>query len=441
MKFSRFIRPVLILVVIFVMWGLLVACNNQPTPTLEAGSTPMPAPTEAPSAPAATAPPVQASVQPPTKAPTFTPRPAPEAIGIEPADISLDVGGLADTWQAVFVPNKPFDNLRAPGPSGLPAHIQILFDGPTDPWAREPGAPVIYIIPIEPYRRLWEENDSRLVSDVMRKIAGMSSQIPDPPPVRGLPVLPVEETFGVNDFATQLRAAKPVPRSASKNGFRFVGRFAQDATPLTNEWLRYIYQGLTNDGRYLVAFFFPVRTDALPDAIEEITPEEQQAFAQDGLGYLENKARSLDTLPGAEWEPDLDALDALIASLEISGVPGMGLMQGSWLWVSQRPTDAGNPTPVSDPLAYELTFREKATVQVRADCKSTEGTYAVNGGVAGTLDITLNLTTMQVCGATSQADVFLTALSQVERFAIAPGGHTMQLYLADGSTLSFSREE
>jgi hypothetical protein len=266
-------------------------------------------------APAATTTPIaQATSQPPaaTQSPAT---PAPEAIGVTPADISLDGQGLVASWQAVLVPATPFDNMHAPGPSGLPAHIQVLFDGVSDPREREPGGPVIYIIPVDAYQQLWEENEASIVSDEMQTIEAYSNQLPDPRPVRGLPVLPMEETFGVNDFATQVRQV--AGDDASQNGFRFIGRFAMDAKPLTNEELRYIYQGITADGRYLVAFFFPVRTDALPDGMEGVSDEDAAALREDGLGYLTDKAAMLDALPPGAWEPDLAKLDALITSLTL----------------------------------------------------------------------------------------------------------------------------
>lgn len=261
--------------------------------------------------------PTPEATQPPQQeSPAATPA-TPESIGITPEDFTLDDQGLVDSWQTVLVPATPFDNMHAPGPSGLPTHIQVLFDGVSDPKSREPGAPVIYIIPVDAYRELWDSHDSQAVTAEMQKIKALSSQLPDPKPVRGLPVLPIEETFGINDFATQLRPVAADADSASPNGFRFIGRFAMDATPLTNAGLRYIYQGFSNDGRYLVAFFFPVRTDALPDDLEAINTEDMDAFNSDGLSYLANKSAMLDELPAAAWEPNLARLDALITSLAI----------------------------------------------------------------------------------------------------------------------------
>ncbi len=247
-----------------------------------------------------------------------TPRTAtPESIGIAPEDITLDDQGLVQAWQAALVPATPFDNMHAPGPSGLPTHIQVLFNGVSDPTAREPGGPVIYIIPVDAYQSMWRDHDSSAISDLLKKIKAVDARATGPKPVRGLPVLPMEETFGVNDFATQLRPVGGDDASFSKTGFRFVGRFAMVATPVTNAGLRYIYQGFSDDGRYLVAFFFPVRTDVLPDDLEAVSTEDTDAFNSNGLGYLADKAAALDELPSAAWTPDLSKLDALIASLAV----------------------------------------------------------------------------------------------------------------------------
>ena len=64
--------------------------------------------------------------------------------GLYPSMIALDTQGLPYSWQPVLVPEAPYDESQPPGPTGLPAHIEILF-GVTDPSQRQPGAPILYI--------------------------------------------------------------------------------------------------------------------------------------------------------------------------------------------------------------------------------------------------------------------------------------------------------
>ncbi len=416
---------------------LLAACSGAkpPTqapvsPTLIQASTPTAPPTSRTSTPNNT--PAALATAPPENTP-----PAENAFPFDPSAISLDVQGLASGWQAVLAPATPFDNLHAPGPSGLPMHIQIVFNQVTRPADREPGAPVIYLIPIDAYRQLWEEHESRTVSDLINRIARVSAELPDPKPVRGLPVLPLEETFGVNDFATQLRHPVSAEESASKTGFRFVGRFAMEAAPITNHGLRYMYQGFTNDGRFLVAFFYPVQNKGLPDDLEAVSLEDQNAFSADGLGYLAAKARELDKQTVDAWSPSLESLDALIASLQIADMPATALPQGRWIWVETVPSQAEDRTSVPSPESYQLTFTQEE-LAVKADCKAVQGAYEAFGGASGDLTIQLGPTTQQLCQPGSLADDFIHALSLVNRYEVLPGGGLLQLHLEDGSLMVFS---
>ncbi len=260
-----------------------------------------PSPTALPE-PAATSP-----AQPPG-APTPASAQAAREAGLDPNAIALDTQGLASSWRAVAVEPIPFG---MEGPGGLPAHLQVLFNDVQAPQARPSGAPVIYLIPVQPYRALWEAHESGIAPTMLDRIAQWNQSLPQPAPVRGLPALPVREAQGVNDLATQVR---PVAGKQHR-GFRYVGRFAFQALPVTNAGLRYVYQGLSQDGRYLIAFFYPVRTDELPDDLEGVSAEEQARLNENGLGYLESRARALDALPAEAWSPDLARLDALIASL------------------------------------------------------------------------------------------------------------------------------
>ena len=80
-------------------------------------------------------------------------------------------------------------------------------------------------------------------------------------PQWGLPVLPFERAVGANDLAVQ---GIYLP-SGLGQGIRFIGRFSQDASAVTNSNLYYIYLGLSNDGNYLIAFFYPIHASMLAD--------------------------------------------------------------------------------------------------------------------------------------------------------------------------------
>ena len=53
----------------------------------------------------------------------------------------------------------PYDASQPPGPKGLPQHIEINF-GVTDPADRQPGDPIMTIIPVTAYEQMWDRRES-----------------------------------------------------------------------------------------------------------------------------------------------------------------------------------------------------------------------------------------------------------------------------------------
>ena len=127
-------------------------------------------------------------------------------VGIAPEQISLDTQGLPYSWQANVVPATAYDDSQPPGPMGLPEHIEINF-GATDPADRQPGDPIMYIIPVDAYRDLWTQAGNPYVAQTIDQIFRLTVALPTPAPVMGLPALPPEEFSAVNDLAVQLDRA------------------------------------------------------------------------------------------------------------------------------------------------------------------------------------------------------------------------------------------
>jgi hypothetical protein len=177
--------------------------------------------------------------------------------------------GLPYAYQPNLVPATPYDNSQPPGPMGLPEHIQINF-GVVDPKDKQPGDPVIYIIPVEAYKQLWESAGDESVTSKLERLDTLLAEKLDLSFISGIPVLPSEEIGGVGDLAVQ---GKYVDWSMG-SGVRFVGRFVQDPNPVTNQGLRYVFQGLSDDGQYLVACFYPVTTQQLPQSAQDVPAEE-----------------------------------------------------------------------------------------------------------------------------------------------------------------------
>ncbi|HIP71249.1 MAG TPA: META domain-containing protein [Anaerolineae bacterium] len=293
-------RSVFILTALGVLALLLAACGgSEPEPT----PTPPPPPTM----------PVEPTAVP---QPTDTPQPEQPIIlnfceEVHPNQININTMGLPISWQSNCVPETPYDASQPPGPKGMPEHIEINF-GVVNPADKQPGDPVIYIIPTGAYRAMWESNGDSAVSNAMDRIKEMISTQAEIP-AGSNPVLPMEETGGVNDLAVQGEYIN----LGGVDYLCFVGRFGQLPNPVTNEGLRYICQGFAceNDD-VLISFFYPVTTPALPNSAADVPQEEMDKVDSDVNAYLAEQAAALDALTPADWNPNLLVLQTVLASLE-----------------------------------------------------------------------------------------------------------------------------
>jgi heat shock protein HslJ len=125
---------------------------------------------------------------------------------LSPDQISLDTEALGTTWQAVVVEETPYDESMPPGPVGLPTHIEILF-GDADPADVLPGDPIMYIIPVNSYRKMWDEAGNDAVTRTIQEIQQLNFVLTSPAPTSGYPVLPFEQAVGYNDLAVQVGKA------------------------------------------------------------------------------------------------------------------------------------------------------------------------------------------------------------------------------------------
>jgi heat shock protein HslJ len=359
----------------------------------------------------------------------------PAADMIQPQQVSIDTQGLPYSWQANLVPATPYDASQPPGPMGLPQHIEINF-GVTDPADKQPGDPVMTIIPVTAYEQMWDQAGDPYVTMTTNKIYSWTVAIQSPPPTTGLPALPPEQISGYNDLAVQIGRAQSDVDSASRSGYRFVGRWAQDANPVTaDSRLWYTYQGFTNDGQYLVNFFYPVTTAKLPKQAD-LTGAEMDKFNSDPQAYIKAQAEMLNALAPADWQPDLSQLDALVGSLRIQGMPRSGLHDVVWQWTGS--TYQGKENPIADPSLYEVVYGANGTLSVKADCNRASGTYTYKGGMVGSVRVTMGPTTLAACGPGSRSEELINSLMAAQDYRVQPGGSELKLNMpAGGPVLSF----
>jgi len=322
---------------------------------------------------------------------------------------------------------------------GLPAHVEVLFGAATLE-DRQPGTPIMYIIPVDAYLRMWDAAGDPTVSSQVDKIFQYTVALPSPAPA-SMPALPVEEVVGHNDVAVQAGRAVTdtagTSPSASKSGFRFVGRWAQDANPVINQNLKYVYQGFTNDGKYLVSFFYPVTTPKLPRSQEEVTAGQMERFNTNPTAAIQMQAQMLDALAPSDWDPNLNTLDALVASLEIARMKSAGLLEQPWVLAGVEP--GGGVKPLTDTTRhYEVLFMADGNLAYQADCNRGSGTFTYHGGMTGGLRSTLGLATMAECNDNGQGQMFVNGLMSSQDFRVLPGGSPFKLILpAGGGSLVF----
>ena len=78
------------------------------------------------------------------------------------------------------------------------------------------------------------------------------------------------------------------------------------------------------------------------------------------------------------------------------------------------------------------------TLRVKADCNNASGTYTYNGGMAGSVRVTMGPTTMAACGADSRSQELISSLLAAQDYRVPPGGGQLQLNMpAGGPVLSF----
>ncbi len=323
---------------------------------------------------------------------------------LDPAYIRLDTQGLPYFWQANSVPGTPYDNSIPPGATGLPQHIQVNF-GVVNPQDRLPGGPIIYIIPVDDYEQLWEQEGDDSITRRVTQLQEMIDDQTEPFPTSGLPVLPFEEITGVNDLAVQGEYLQ----FDWFEGMRFVGRFSQDPSPVINEGMLYIFQGFNEDRSCLISFFYPVRTDLLPDTADDVSEDELANVDADPTAYIAEKVEPLNNLIASDWDPDLSILDAVIGSLTY--VPpaqaGTSLTGVLWGWAELTETEPASQSIIPDSENYTLVFQPDNGLQVLADCNSGFGNYTIEGN---NITIELGILTTAVCGPESLSSLFMETL-------------------------------
>ena len=185
------------------------------------------------------------------------------------------------------------------GPAGAPAHVLLSF-GEDDPTvALENGAFTIAVYPVEQYVQLFQDNGDETIATTIADLQALLAAQPDVP-TPPLPILP--PPVGQNDLAAQVKYID----GDSFTGVRFLGRSVLDVSPVLNGEVRYHFQGLTDDGKYLVVASSNLDTSALPSEAAADAPVD-----------LAGATETINGTTDDQWTPSPSVLDAIVESVVI----------------------------------------------------------------------------------------------------------------------------
>lgn len=110
-------------------------------------------------------------------------------------------------------------------------------------------------------------------------------------------------------------------------GVFFLTQFNRETELITNEYLEYAFQGLSDDGNYYVSAEFSVEAPILPKGFEpEIVAWAEKNYllphtSKKYQNYLRPVVKKLEALPANQFRPNLALLEKLIESLQIEIEP------------------------------------------------------------------------------------------------------------------------
>jgi hypothetical protein len=107
---------------------------------------------------------------------------------------------------------------------------------------------------------------------------------------------------------------KRLVRFRDGRGVLFLTQYDQEQSRITNEFLVYTFQGLTDDNAWYVSAVFPVAAPGIPAS----GPADNAAAFPGGYdAYVKQTAEKLNKIPAKKFTPDLSLLEEIIRSLKV----------------------------------------------------------------------------------------------------------------------------
>ena len=224
---------------------------------------------------------------------------------------TIDGTGVTDQVFAAIIQPTAYDNTMPPGPQGQPKHPVWTY-GDADPTTvMNEGGPYVAIYSPDAYLKIWDDAGDPMVADSLTQLETILAEQPAEPEGE-LPFLPPMPA--TNDFASQVQY---LDLSDGGVGVRWVGRFVQDASPVTADQLKLLFQGVTADGAHLIVAMIPVTTTAIPATIADVPADVMDQVNADFEAYQAEIVDTLNGLTAADFTVNLDVLDAMLQSVAV----------------------------------------------------------------------------------------------------------------------------
>lgn len=224
----------------------------------------------------------------------------PDGTSVETAEVSFFIpNGVANDASSSMTTNVEYPYIN-PSFGDMPQHINVTLNL----YAVSGGVyePRIMIFRAAEYAQYSESNAATI--DQLKSLQYADGQ-----------ALP--EALAT-DFSAQVHAVN----FTNGHGLRYLTQVFQNFTPVNNQELFYYYQGITDDEQYFVQATLPINAPYLPADSNPNTPQPTDGipFSMDDFpGYLNIVNQKLNSTETFNFNPYLDALDELIASMQIKG--------------------------------------------------------------------------------------------------------------------------
>ena len=266
-----------------------------------------------------TAPP-QSTTAPTSKAPentpsTVIPENAPTAVGPQP---NAYYEGISFYYDPTLAKGVTATTLGASSPAGEdmpffainPKEFTFDFQG----YIVEPTQkPQIMVFSTKEYETLMSGGGDP--NPVTRQLESLKKLMADHPvdSSGSLPFMPIWNA------AQEMHAQLKYINFQNGSGIRYLTEYGQDVAPVSNKLLFYTFQGITSDGAYYISAILPINHPMLAvDEGEKLKEKDYPKFMENYPSYVVDSQKQLNAQKDDSFNPTLNMLDAMIASIKIN---------------------------------------------------------------------------------------------------------------------------